>query len=96
MSRQVHSAPKGLRLGIRLSQRQHDLLQDASRAKGTTVSDFVLQHATRAAEQVLADRRLFRLFPQNWEAFVDALDRPERELPRLRVLMQEPTVLDTA
>ena len=63
-----------------------------SRAEGTTVSEFVLRHATIAAGQVLADRRGFQLAPQQWDAFVDALDRPERELPRLRALLEEPTL----
>jgi uncharacterized protein (DUF1778 family) len=56
----------------------------------------VLAAATRAAEAVLADRRVFVLEPDRWDAFVAALDRPERELPRLRKLLESPTVLDEA
>lgn len=85
---------KSGRLGIRTSERQSALLTAASRAEGTTVSGFVLKHATRAAEDVLADRRAFVLPVQQWEAFVKALDRPEHDLPRLRGLLEVPTVLD--
>ena len=90
MSTQPTSATKDVRLGLRLSDHQRGMLQDASRAEGTTVSEFVLRHATIAAGQVLADRRSFQLAPAEWDAFTSALDRPERELPRLRALLQEP------
>lgn len=82
------------RLGLRVSPWQRALLAEASRVEGTTVSQFVLLHATRAAEDVLADRRVFMLPNDRWDAFVQALDRPERELPRLRELLKAPTVLD--
>jgi uncharacterized protein (DUF1778 family) len=66
----------------------------ASRAEGTTVSEFVLKYATRAAEGVLADRRAFLLSEPQWAAFRDALDRPPRDLSKLRKLLQAPTVVD--
>lgn len=83
------SARKSVRMGIRLSERQRDMLRDASRAEGTTVTDFVLRHSTWAAERVLADRRAFRLSEADWDAFTDALERPSRDRPRLRALMDE-------
>lgn len=85
---------KSERLGLRVSPRQRALLAEASRVQGTTVSDFVLSHSTRAAEDVLADRRVFMLPEGRWQAFVEALDRPDRELPHLEKLLEAPTVLD--
>lgn len=82
------------RLGLRTSERQRDLLRAASDAEGTSVSDFVLAHATRAAEQVLADRRQFELTDRGWDQFVARLDEPERDLPRLRQLLEAPSVFD--
>ncbi|MBA2325920.1 MAG: DUF1778 domain-containing protein [Actinobacteria bacterium] len=87
-------ASKTERLNVRLSPRQRALLEAASASEGTTISEFVLAHATRAAETALADRRVFALAPDQWDAFVAALDRPERELPRLRKLLESHTVLD--
>jgi uncharacterized protein (DUF1778 family) len=87
-------ATKTERIAVRLSSRQRRLLQEASKEEGTSLSDFVLKHSTRAAEQLLADRRLFRLSPEDWKAFTTALDRPERDLPKIRALMAERTVLD--
>ena len=85
---------KSERLSLRASAAQRTLLREASQVEGTTVSDFVLRSATRAAEDVLADRRVFGLPDDRWDAFIEVLDRPARELPRLRKLLESPTVLD--
>ena len=70
------------------------LIAQASRAFTTTVSDFVLRASIARAEDVLAERREFRLPPDRWEAFVAMLDRPAVAKPRLRRLLTEPSVLD--
>ncbi|HEX6419406.1 MAG TPA: DUF1778 domain-containing protein [Acidimicrobiales bacterium] len=91
-----HSSRKSERLGLRTSAAQRALLVAASRAEGTTVSDFVLRHATRAAEDVLADRRVFTVSAEVWDRFAAALDRPAADVPGLTELMNTPTVLDEA
>lgn len=88
--------PKSERLAVRVSREQRALLVDASRAQETTVTEFVLSAATRAAQDVLADRRRFVLDEPEWAAFVAAVDRAPRELPRLRSLLSSPSVLDKA
>ncbi|WP_322759965.1 DUF1778 domain-containing protein [Frankia sp. Cr2] len=88
------AAAKTDRLGLRTSTRQRALLEAASDAEGVTVTDFVLRHATRAAENVLADRRIFGVDDAAWEAFTTTLDRPPREIPGLRDLLASATVLD--
>ena len=85
---------KNERLGLRASEWQRTLLLAASQAEGTTVSDFVLRHATRAAENVLADRRVFMATSEVWDRFAAALDRPAVDIPGLEKLMHTPTVLD--
>jgi uncharacterized protein (DUF1778 family) len=87
---------KSERLGLRASEAQRALLVAASRAEGTTVSDFVLRHATRAAEDVLADRRVFMVPAEVWDRFSAALDRPAAEMRGLDELMNTPTILDQA
>jgi uncharacterized protein (DUF1778 family) len=87
---------KSERLGLRASPSQRALLAAASRVEGTTVSDFVLRHATRAAEDVLADRRVFMVSAEVWDRFTAALDRPAAEVRGLDELMNTPTVLDEA
>lgn len=90
------SQRKSERLGLRTSEAQRALLVAASQAEGTTVSDFVLRHATRAAEDVLADRRVFMVSTEVWDRFTAALDRPAADVPGLVELMNTPTVLDEA
>jgi len=96
VTRSRSASPKSQRLAVRLTEFQRDLLTEASRAKQTTVSQFVLDAATNAAEQTLADRREFRLSADEWGRFVAALDAPVGSLPRLRRLLESPTVLDEA
>jgi uncharacterized protein (DUF1778 family) len=90
------SQRKSQRLGLRTSEAQRELLVAASQAEGTTVSDFVLRHATRAAEDVLADRRVFMVSDEVWDRFAAALDEPPADIPGLAELMNTPTVLDDA
>jgi len=87
-------ANKSERLSLRASATQRTLLREASQAEGTTVSDFVLRSAIRAAEGVLADRRVFALSDDRWNAFIEILDSPAQELPRLRTLLESRTILD--
>ena len=58
------------------------------------MSEFILDSALGAADEVLADRRQFNLNAQQWEAFQAALDAPPRTLPRIEKLMQEPGFFD--
>jgi uncharacterized protein (DUF1778 family) len=82
------------RIALRASVRERELLYQASRASGTSLSEFVLDSATTAAENVLADRTRFQLPPERWVDFVERLDQPTLDKPRLRVLLTEPSALD--
>jgi uncharacterized protein (DUF1778 family) len=82
------------RLELRASPSQASVIRQAAAATAKTVTAFVLDAATIEAERAIADRRLFRLEPDRWERFVNALDRPVKEKPRLRKLMTEPSALD--
>ena len=85
---------KDERLHLRVDPEQKALLEAASRAAGDTLSGFVLRVATEAAADVLADRRMFVLNEQAWQAFDQALSRPAGEVPGLRELLSGPTLLD--
>ena len=87
---------KSERLNVRVTKQERELLTEASRATQRTVSQFVLDVATEAAERVLADRTRFELPADSWDRFVRALDAPVAPLPRLRRLLETPTVLDEA
>jgi len=85
---------KAERLHLRVDPEQKALLEAASRAAGDTVSGFVLSAATKAAADVVADRRVFVLDEQAWQVFDQALSRPAAEVPGLRELLSAPNVLD--
>ena len=87
-------ATKGERIALRASREQRELIARASELTSTTVTDFVLRASIARAEDVLADRREFRLSPERWNAFVEMLDRPPVEKPRLRRLLSEPSILE--
>ena len=85
---------KDERINLRIDADTKRLLEAASGVLGRSVSSFVLDAATVAAEQVLADRTVFRLDEQQWAAFDALLSAPSRDLPKLRRLLETPTVLD--
>jgi len=80
------------KLDLRLTPEAKRTLSAAARAERRSLSDFVLASALSRAEEALADRRVFQLSPEKWEAFVAALDAPPRDMPRLRKLLNEPGI----
>lgn len=82
------------RLAVRATREERALIADASAAAETTVSDFVLRATLAHAEEVLADRRVFRLPEDRWVAFVSLLDEPSIDRPRLRRLLTTPSILE--
>jgi uncharacterized protein (DUF1778 family) len=69
-------------------------LQAAALVRQTSVSDFVLASALKAADEALADRRQFGLNAEQWAAFQAALDAPTQSHARLKQLLREPGVFD--
>jgi uncharacterized protein (DUF1778 family) len=82
------------RLNLRTTGRQKQLFETAALHRGITVTDFVLESASRRAEEILAEQGDFVLAPDRWRAFLAALDRPLRRKPRLARLLSEPSVLE--
>jgi uncharacterized protein (DUF1778 family) len=64
-----------------------DLIDQAAEALGRTRSEFVLDTAKREAEEVLRDQRVFQLDAEAFDAFLNELDRPPAQNPRLHELM---------
>jgi Uncharacterized protein conserved in bacteria len=87
--------PKSDRLELRLDPTQRRLLDEAAAANGVSVSAFVLDHATEAARDVLADRTTFVLPAERWDEFVELLERDARPSPELAAFLARPRVLDS-
>jgi uncharacterized protein (DUF1778 family) len=75
---------KAARMNLRLDPETDARIRRAAKTAGVSVSVFVASAAAAAADDVLADRREFVLEPERWEEFVRLLDRPARDLPKLR------------
>lgn len=93
-SRISDTSNKTERITMRVSAAQRDLLSEASRTEMTTLSDFILDAATTRAEDVLADRTMFKLDDDDFAAFVELLDRPVADIPRLRERLAAPSPFD--
>lgn len=82
------------RLELRLEADRRQLLDQAAKASGVSTSAFVLEHATLAAQQALADRTVFVLPADRWDAFVDLLDRPEQPMEGLAAFLARRSILE--
>jgi uncharacterized protein (DUF1778 family) len=79
---------RGETINLRATQRQKALIDKAAEALGRNRSDFMLDAACREAEAVLLDRRFFILPEADFRKFAAMLDRPPKDNPRLRRLLQ--------
>ena len=79
---------------FRVSAEERLILAEASRTEDRTLTDFIREAATRRAQDILADRRVFRLPPEQWDAFAAMLDRPTRPKPRLAAFLREQSALN--
>ena len=79
------------RIEVRATPEERALIDRAVAAAGTNATAFVLSSATTAARRVLADRTEFILSPEAASAWEAINERPARDLPGLRRLMQRPS-----
>lgn len=86
--------PRSEKLDLRLTPVAKRTLYAAAAAAHRSVSDFVLESALTRAEETLADRRLFGLDAERWDAFMKALDAPPRPLPRLERLFGTASIFE--
>lgn len=82
------------RIDLRVHPDAKEALQAAAALRHKSVSEFILDSALGAADEILADRRYFGLNAEQWQAFQAALDTPPKSLPRIKRLMQEPGIFD--
>ena len=77
------------RFQLRATAFEEDLIKAAADRQGLNVTEFIIRSACQKAEETLADQTRFVLDDQQWKRFMDALDGPPREKPRLRRLFSE-------
>lgn len=70
------TANKESRLNIRCNTHARELLDKAATYAHLSVSEFVLSHALASAEKVVQENESITLTPQDFQAFLAALDAP--------------------
>jgi uncharacterized protein (DUF1778 family) len=79
---------RGETINLRANKKQKALIDRAAESLGRSRSDFMLETACREAEAVLLDRRYFVVSDEAFKKFKAQLDRPPKENPKLRRLLQ--------
>ena len=86
--------PRDRRFQLRTTARDQKLIKVAAQQQGVNVTDFIISAAREKAHETLADQNHFVLNQEQWKRFLEALDRPSREKPRLKKLFSEPHVAE--
>jgi len=87
-------ARKGTRLDIRATDEQKELLVEAAELRHKSLSEFVLECAALEAKRVIEDESRLTIPLEQWKAFNQALDAEPREIPRLKKLLTEKSILE--
>jgi len=80
------------RWDFRVASETDELVRQAAETAARTLTDFVVDAALVEAERVLADRTHFVLGTEQWNRFVELLDRPPQDKPGLEKLFSKPSV----
>jgi len=88
------STRKEARIHLRVNSTQKELFTRAAQLKQKTVSDFILENASQAAQEVLQNQTHFALSPEKWKAFCEILDRPPKKIKALQKLLRESTIFN--
>jgi uncharacterized protein (DUF1778 family) len=88
------SALRQERFEVRLSATDKSTLERAASLHQKTMSSFVLDSSLSAAQETLAERRHFELSPEQYNAFVAALEAPVKRKSRLEALLARRSVLE--
>jgi uncharacterized protein (DUF1778 family) len=82
------------RLNVRVTPDQARLIRRAAKATKANLSSFLVESACLRAEEALAAQQHFIYTAKQWDAFTAALDRPAQDKPRLRALLNKPSILE--
>ena len=70
---------KSRNLSCRVSPEHKEMIEQAARRAGFSVSDFVVHTLVAVATDMLHDESVIRLTKEEWERYTAALERPARE-----------------
>lgn len=85
---------KDTRIDLRIGNSQKDFLVYAASLRKMKLSAFVLDSALKEAEELVANKIHFPLTDHQWKIFSSALDKPAREIPKLKKLFKGPNIFN--
>lgn len=74
------------RLEARVSPEEKELLEEAARVKGLTITELLVTSAHDAAVRILREHTIIELGRKDQQTFVKAMLRPDEPNERLRTL----------
>lgn len=83
-----NATAKESRLNIRCDVHARELLDKAATYAHVSISEFVLSHALASAEKVVQEHENITLKPEDFRAFLAALDTPAEPSPALKKAYQ--------
>jgi len=81
-------------LSIRIKPEDRQRIDRAAKVNGKNRTDFLLDAARRAADEVLLDQTIIYTQPRDYAAFLARLDTPPQPNARLRKTLQTPAPWD--
>lgn len=66
-------------LSCRVSPEHKQLIEQAARMSGFTMSDFIIHALVSAASEMVREESVIRLSKSEWDRFTASFDRPVRE-----------------
>ncbi|MBX9687374.1 MAG: DUF1778 domain-containing protein [Candidatus Obscuribacterales bacterium] len=85
---------KAKTLNLRVTEEQKSAFELAALIKQTKVSNFILNNAYEAAQEVIRDQHVMSVSEDQWNAICQALDNPPKSNPALRKLMKSKSVFE--
>ncbi len=84
------SSTRSSRFGLRASREQEIVLRRAAEASQKSLTDFILDSACMAAEQMLLDQRIFMVSGQQYQSLMNLLEQPTIKNTGLKNLFSKP------
>lgn len=85
---------KSMQLNMRVSPAQRDVIARAAKVRHKSLTEFVVEAATEAAEDTLLNQRIFTASDDQIEEFLRVMDSPVSENPVLRKTLGKPAPWD--
>jgi uncharacterized protein (DUF1778 family) len=79
----IATSQRDERIDLRVSAELKTLLSRAASYCGMSLSSFLVSIAAERAQEVVAAHETLTLSSRDWDAFLSALDEPDRPRPRL-------------